>query len=118
MMIGTAVCWAAFWLIIHLVDPIDAGSLGLLFFYLALGLSVSGTLALSGLVVRIHVLRIRDVLSRQVLFAFREAFLAAMLLCGALFLQARGWFSFLNAVLLIGVVFLLEIFFLSVRRPT
>ncbi len=115
MGLGTCVGWAAFWLILRLVDPSVVGWVGFVFFYVALGLSVSGTLALLGLVVRIHILRIPDVMSRQVALAFREAFLVAVLLVSSLFLLSRGLFHWLTALLLIGVVVLIETFFLSVR---
>lgn len=115
MGLGTLIAWAAFLLIVALVDPLSAGILGLIFFYVALAVATSGTLALIGLFVRTVVIRTQDVLSKQVTHAFREGFLVALLLIAALILQSRGMLSVLNTTLLLAVLVLTEFFFLSYR---
>ncbi len=115
MGLGTLIAWAAFLLIVALVDPLSAGLLGLIFFYVALAVATSGTLALIGLFVRTVVVRTQDVLSKQVTHSFREGFLVALLLIAALILQNRGMLSVLNTTLLLAVLVLTEFFFLSYR---
>ena len=115
MGLGTLIAWAAFLLIVALVDPLSAGTLGLIFFYVALAVATSGTLALIGLFVRTVVVRTQDVLSKQVTHSFREGFLVALLLVAALILQSRGLLSVLNTTLLLAVLVLTEFFFLSYR---
>lgn len=115
MGLGTLIAWAAFLLIVALVDPLSAGTLGLIFFYVALAVATSGTLALIGLFVRTVVVRTQDVLSKQVTHSFREGFLVALLLVAALILQSRGLLSILNTTLLLAVLVLTEFFFLSYR---
>ncbi|TAK04643.1 hypothetical protein EPO33_01465 [Patescibacteria group bacterium] len=115
MGLGTVIAWAAFLLIVALVDPLSAGTLGLIFFYVALAVATSGTLALIGLFVRTVVVRTQDVLSKQVTHSFREGFLVALLLVAALVLQSRGMLSVLNTTLLLAVLVLTEFFFLSYR---
>lgn len=115
MGLGTLIAWAAFLLIVALVDPLSAGTLGLVFFYVALAVATSGTLALIGLFVRTVVVRTQDVLSKQVTHSFREGFLVALLLVAALMLQSRGLLSVINTTLLLAVLVLTEFFFLSYR---
>lgn len=115
MLIGTAVSWTAFWMILTLIDPENAGLTGLSFFYLSLAVATSGTLALIGLVIRAYVVRTTEVLSKQVVHAFREAILLSCMLVVALFLQRQALLTVLNTILLIGVVILLEFFFLAIR---
>ncbi len=115
MGLGTLIAWAAFLLIVALVDPLSAGTLGLIFFYVALAVATSGTLALIGLFVRTVVARTQDVLSKQVTHSFREGFLVSLLLVAALLLQSRGLLSILNTTLLLAVLVLTEFFFLSYR---
>lgn len=112
---GTLVAWAAFLLIIALVDPLSAGLLGLVFFYVSLGVATSGTLALAGLFLRTVVVRTQDVLSKQVTQAFREGMLTAALLIAALVLQSRGLLNAWNTILLLAVLILTEFFFLTYR---
>lgn len=115
MGLGTLIAWAAFLLIVGLVDPLSAGPLGLLFFYVSLAVATSGTLALIGLFVRTVVVRTQDVLSKQVTHAFREGMLVALLLVAALALQRNGLLNALNTTLLLAVLVLTELFFLSYR---
>lgn len=115
MGLGTLIAWAAFLLIVALVDPLSAGILGMIFFYVALAVATSGTLALIGLFVRTVVVRTQDVLSKQVTHSFREGFLVSLLLVAALILQSRGLLSILNTTLLLAVLVLTEFFFLSYR---
>ncbi|MEK7073356.1 MAG: hypothetical protein AAB974_02870 [Patescibacteria group bacterium] len=115
MGLGTLIAWAAFLLIVALVDPLSAGILGMIFFYVALVVATSGTLALIGLFVRTMVVRTQDVLSKQVTHSFREGFLVSLLLVAALILQSRGLLSILNTTLLLAVLVLTEFFFLSYR---
>jgi hypothetical protein len=115
MGLGTLIAWAAFLLIVALVDPLSAGPLGLLFFYVSLAVATSGTLALIGLFVRTVVVRTQDVLSKQVTHAFREGMLVALLLVAALALQRNGLLNVLNTTLLLAVLVLTELFFLSYR---
>lgn len=115
MGLGTLIAWAAFLLIVALVDPTSAGLLGLVFFYVSLAVATSGTLALIGLFVRTVVVRTQDVLSKQVTHAFREGMLVALLVVAALVLQRNGLLNALNTTLLLAVLVLTELFFLSYR---
>ncbi len=115
MGLGTLIAWAAFLLIVALVDPTSAGLLGLAFFYVSLAVATSGTLALIGLFVRTVVVRTQDVLSKQVTHAFREGMLVALLVVVALALQRNGLLNILNTTLLLAVLVLTELFFLSYR---
>lgn len=115
MALGTCIAWGAFYLVVMYLNPNTAGNLGLLFFYLALFLSISGTLTLLGFGWRFW--RHRDeVLFRQVTISFRQGALLAFMAVGALFLQANALLTWWNLGLLIVGLTLLEFFLLTGRR--
>lgn len=102
-------------MVVMYLNPNTAGNLGLLFFYLALFLSISGTLTLLGFGWRFW--RHRDeVLFRQVTISFRQGALLAFMAVGALFLQANALLTWWNLGLLIVGLTLLEFFLLTGRR--
>jgi len=115
MTVGTALAWGAFWAVITYLNPQDVGVLGLVFFYLSVFLSVTGTLTLLGFAWR----RFRnhnEVLFRHVSMSFRQGALLALMVVGILFLQHNELLTWWNIALLILGLTLLEFFWLSVKR--
>ncbi len=113
--IGTLVSWGAWVLVITYLNPQTAGTTGMLFFYLSLFLSLSGTLTLLGFSWRYW--RHRDeVLFRHVSISFRQGVLLALAVIVALWLKVSNLLTWWNLSLLIVGLTLLEFFWLSVRR--
>ncbi len=115
MALGTAVAWGAFWTVLHYLDPEQVGAAGLLFFYVSIFLSITGTLTLVGFGWR-YWRHPDEVLFRQVAISFRQGSLLGVLVVGVLFLQANALATWWNLSLLVIFLTLLEFFWLSVRR--
>ncbi len=112
MIIATLICWAAFGFILRTVNPEVTNTIGFLLFYLSLFLAVSGSAAIIGFVVRFIGLK-HELVFNSVKQAFRQSFLFAFLIISALFLLSKDLFSWLNLLLLIAGLSMLEFFLIS-----
>ena len=112
MAITTAICWAAFIFILRIVDPTITNWLGFGLFYISLFLSLSGTAAIVGFLIRFVGLK-REMVSFSVKTAFRQSFLFAFLIIAILFLSAHNLFTWLNLFLLVAGLSLLEFFLIN-----
>lgn len=108
----TAFCLAALGFIVFTVDPETTNGTGFFLFYSSWLLSIIGLAALIGFIIRFVVFR-RDLASKAVKTAFRQSFFFAGFIVIMLILLSRGLFSWLNAVILIIGLSLLEFFLLS-----
>ena|SRR3989344_7583865 len=115
MLLATAICWSAWAVVVQSVNPEATNYIGFLLFYMSLFLSVVGTAALAGFVIRFGLMR-RDLVFRQVAVAFRQSFLFAAVIVGALALQALRMLTWYNALLLIAAVTVFEFFLISYKR--
>lgn len=107
MSIGTILCWIAFGLVVSNLDPLQATWPVFVFFYLALFLALVGTFALLGMGFRLAILR-RQVVFRQVMIAFRQAFSFAFIVVMALFLQSQRLLHLWSLFLLVGALTFVE----------
>jgi len=112
MLVATLLSWIAWLLILFLVSPTEAGSLGFTFFYVSLFLGLLGTLALVGLLVR-HMRTRKKFIVEKVIVSFRQALWLAGLIVVALFLQSQSILTWWNALLLVLIASFLEFFFIS-----
>ncbi|MBU1039400.1 hypothetical protein KKC17_04235 [Patescibacteria group bacterium] len=117
MSLGTLVSWGAFLLVINYLNPEVAGTMGLVFFYLALFLSLVGSLTLLGFTWR-YFRRQDEVLFRQISVSFRQAVWLSVIVIISLFLQVNGLLTWWNLLLLILTLSLLEFLALTGRRST
>lgn len=115
MSITTILCWFAFIFVLWSVNPGITNWIGFLLFYLSLFLSLVGTGALIGFVVRFVGLK-HELAFRSVGDAFRQSFLFSFLITAVLFLLSKNLFSWLNLVLLIIGLSVLEFFLISYRK--
>ena len=112
MLIGTLLSWAAWALILWRINPDAAGTVGFILFYTSLLLSLLGTFALLGLVFR-H-LRVRQkFLVEKVVTSFRQGLWFGVVIIAALILQSKGLLTWINVALVVGIVTIMEFFFLS-----
>ena len=91
--------------------------MGLVFFYLALFLSLVGSLTLLGFTWR-YFRRQDEVLFRQISVSFRQAVWLSVIVIISLFLQVNGLLTWWNLLLLILTLSLLEFLALTGRRST
>lgn len=115
MFLATLICWSAWAVVINSVNPETTNWVGLTLFYASLFLAIMGTAAIVGFVIRFMALR-QELAFRHVAVAFRQAFLLALLIVGALILQSYRMLSWQNAVYLVVAVTVLEFFLISYRR--
>ena len=114
MDLSTALCWIGVFSIVEIVDPSEAGLLGLLLFYAALSLALIGTFSMLGMIVR-AALRRHEAVSRHVAISFRQSLLLTLLVIGALLLQSRSLLTWWNLLLFAGTLVVLEWFLISFR---
>lgn len=112
----TIILWGVFILILCLINPETTNILGFILFYLSLFLALSGTAALTGFFVRFK-WRKQALMITAVKIAFRQSFLFAFLIVAILWLLSQNLFSWLNLILLIIIISVLE-FFLTVSKTT
>lgn len=115
MSIATVICWAAWVLIFFTVDPETTNQVGFGLFYSSLSLALIGTGAIVGFIIRFVFLK-HDLVLRQVLDAFRQSFLFALLIIVSLILLSFKLFSWLNLFFLMAGLTILEYFLVTYRR--
>jgi len=111
----TAVCWGIFLFVAGLVDPTTTNWLGFLLFYLALFVSLSGTIALIGFIVRFVALK-KELVFNLVKVAFRQSFLFSLFIVLLLILKSQYLLNWLNLFLLVIIFAILELFLISYKK--
>lgn len=115
MSAATAVCWLSWAYILFTINPETTNLVGFLLFYLSLFLALIGTGAIAGFLIRFIALK-RELIFRSVREAFRQSFLFSFLIIAALFFLAHNLFTWLNLVLLVVGLSVLELFLINYRR--
>ncbi len=115
MIIMSLLCWACWTYIFFTIDPETTNTIGFVLFYLSLFLSLSGSAALVGFLIRFVGLR-QALAFRSAKEAFRQSFLFAALVIVSLMLLSRGLFTWLNVMLLVVGLSVLEFFLISYER--
>jgi len=116
MSILTAFCWAIFGYVIFTVDPNQTNIVGFSMFYSSLFISLVGTAAIFGFLVRFVGLK-KDLAFKSVKEAFRQSFLFSLLVVIGLYLLSKDLFTWLNLLYLIGGLSILEFFLLGYEKP-
>ncbi len=117
MFVATGLCWLTFMLVIKTTNPEVTNWVGFGLFYLSLFLSLVGSFSLIGFLVRFIGLK-REFINYSVKAAFRQAFLFSFCIISVLFLLAANLFSWLNVILLVIGLSVLEFFIISYGRIT
>ena len=110
----TIVSWAIFFFVANSVNPILTNWLGFLLFYLTLFISLTGTTALVGSVIR-FIFQKKELVFNSVKTAFRQSFLFALFIILGLILEAHKLFTGLNLLLLIILFAIAELFLISYK---
>lgn len=110
--IGTFLCWVAWLMVLFFINPVEAGGMAFIVFYLSLFLALTGTLSLIGFFVRVwfsHEL----VVFRHLGVSSRQAVWLGALVVVTLLLQSQRLLTWWNALLLILFLGIIESLFLS-----
>jgi len=111
----TAFCWGIFLFVASLVDPTSTNWLGFVLFYLALFLSLSGTGALIGFIIRFIAAK-KELAFNLVKLSFRQSFLFSLFIIFLLILKSQQLFNWLNLFLLLIIFTILELFLTSYKN--
>ncbi len=114
MILSTALCWLGWLSVVWMVDPAEAGALGVFLFYSALCLALIGTFSVVGLGSR-ALLHRQEPVSRHAATSFRQSVLLTCLMAGSLALQSRSLLTWWNLMLFVATMTVLEFFLISVR---
>ena len=112
MTTSTVLCWISFICIILRINPETTNFIGLILFYLSLSLSLIGTTAIIGFIVRFIFLK-HELAFQSVREAFRQSFLFTALIITSLILLSNNLFDWVNLSLLIITLSVLEFIMLG-----
>lgn len=115
MVICTFLCWGGWLLVLAFINPETTGIVGFALFYLSLFFALTGTLALLGYLCRWLFTR-RYSKSDEVTISFRQAIFFALVVAIALFLQGNRFLTWLNAIILVALVTMIEFMFVSLKK--
>ncbi len=108
MIVGTLVAWLGWGMVLWNVNPLEAGGLGFGMFFLTLLMSLVGTITLFGLLVRLGIMKRRELVIREVKTSFRHAVLLAGVSTISLIFSAQGWLSWWVIIVFIVVAGTME----------
>ena len=115
MLFATALSWATWFMVISVINPVEADIIGFLLFYASLCISLTGTFALIGFVLRSFL--VKDELTFQkVLISFRQGIFLSLLIIGMLLLQRVRLLTWYNAAFLILGLTIAEFFVISRKK--
>ena len=116
MTITTVLCWSGWIFVLFIINPEVTNWIGFCLFYASLFLTLVGTAALAGFLVRFIVLR-QELAWRLVKEAFRQSFLFAILIIVSLLLLSQDIFTWLNLFFLVAGLSVLEFFWVLYEKP-
>lgn len=115
MIIGTLLCWLAWFLVVFQIDPFKASLISLFIFYVSLFLSLIGTFAIVGFLFRILLMKQKEPYFKQVKKSFRHSLFFALLIIFALILQSQKLLNWWNILIILLVLIFFEMYFLADR---
>jgi hypothetical protein len=114
MIIATLIAWLGFGVVVLTINPSVSNWLGIGLFYITFLISLFGSGAVIGFIVRFLFLK-HELIVRSVLVAFRQSFLVAVMITVIFFLIKHNLFNILNVSLLILGLTALEFLLLSLE---
>lgn len=102
-------------MVLFFINPKTTSSLGFALFYASSFFAIMGTLAILSYLVRLIFIR-KDSKIEKVQISFRQAIFFAIVIVGSLFLQANKLMTWLNTLLLVALVTLVEFLILSLKK--
>ena len=97
------------------INPQTTGNFGFILFYLSLYFALSGSLALLGFFCRYLFTKHLPEFERAQA-AFRQALFFGLVIVSALFLQANALLTWLNAILLVALLTMVEFLIISLKK--
>jgi hypothetical protein len=113
--ICTVFCWIAWFLVLFMIDPGEAGFLAFLFFYLSFALALIGTFSIVGLMWRWRFSK-DEMAYKHVRIASRQSILFALVMVTTLILQSQHLLTWWNLLIVLVVAAGVELFFISYKK--
>jgi len=104
--------WAVFVFIASVIDPNITNWFGFFLFYLSLFFALSSALTILGFVFRM-IFSKKSLLFNSVRSSFRQSFLLSFLFVAILLMLAENIFSWLNIVIVVLILSIVEYIFIS-----
>lgn len=106
------ITWAIFIFLATMINPETSNWLGFTFFYFSLFLALSGTINILSFLIR------RNIFKKNLDFhlaksSFRQSFLFSFLIIAIMFMLAENLFSWLNIIILIIILSIIEYILIS-----
>ena len=114
-LLTTAISWAIWIAIISFLDPLRAGWLGYLLFFLVLFLAVASTSGIIGYIIR-RIITPQQLSAYAVRVALRQGLLLGLFFNILLFLQLARLYQWWIAIIVIVLFLSIELIFLSFDR--
>ena len=112
MIVASLIAWIGFFMLISFVNPAESGQLTFLIFYLILGLSCLGTFTVIGFCFR-KIFAKNELSFYNIIVSFRQGLWLSLVLIISLYLQSKGLLNWINAILSILMLALIEFFCLN-----
>lgn len=112
MAVATSIAFMGWALVLMYIDPTSSGYMGLTLFYLTLFLGLMGFFTLISFSLK------RWISNNEIIFAyiassFRQGFWLAIIIIGLLVMQGARILNWWDALLFVGAISLLELYFIS-----
>lgn len=116
MILGSILCWAAWWIVVINIDPSQDTGLGFSFFYISLFLALLGTISIFAFIIRKLFSKEQLPMFRYVQKSFRDSIFFSGLIIVLLYLQGINYLRWWNALLLLGALVLYLAFVWSTKN--
>lgn len=108
MTVGTLICWSAWIFVILNIDPNQAGTIGMVFFYASLFLALVGTFSVIGFLIKRVLLKNDEVIFHHVKRTFRQGIIISSTLIVLLGLRQARLLEWWNSILIILLLIVVE----------
>lgn len=111
----TLLLWVIFVFLIIVVNPETATWLTLSLIYFSLFLSLSGLITIISFIIRVKINK-KELPFHLIKISFRQSFSFAFLIVATLFMLAQNLFSWLNILIIIIILSIIEYIFINEKK--
>lgn len=117
MILGTILCWTAWWIVVLNIDPFQDTGVGFGFFYISLFLALLGTISIFAFILRKLLSKMDLPMFRYVERSFKDSLFISVLIVALLYLQGINYLRWWNLGILGGAVLIYLLFVWSTKIP-
>ena len=117
MGMASVTAWVTWLIVLMAINPVKAGSVAMILFYLTLSIALVGTLSILGTGFRVWTKKNTPIF-RHASKAFRHSILLTFLIIAGLILLAKSLFTWWLVSFLVLLLALIELTFISYNNPS